>query len=436
MRHIRRQNNNLNFVVIFPLFISLYIIYLLINSRGIVNVTNILVDSSLFIFSFLAFLFFFSIFIFPAKEIKDFSPIIKRVFLFMTERHGPISQVNNGIKVEKHGGFIKSNPGLILVDSSSAAIIRRTTSYHRTVGPGIIFTRKNEIIADTVDLQMQKKFIGPLEGENPFSTRQKYEKTESYLSRIQRAEETKAVTRDGIEIIATLSLTFKLKSNPGEGKSPFGYNPLSVERAILGQIVDLNTVRKGPIMSWASIPGLLTVDIWRELIHKYKLSELFQENGSLFDYCIKNIQSRLTQPKNEEIDEYGKLTGNQTQSREFQFLEDRGIDFLEIQLRQLFLPQEIENGLIHQWESAMLKISIEEKTILSRLRDQATSDGKQSGKKFIVDMTSQIINKLSAEGLLTSKNLINHSISNYENISKSGSEFINSQMENDERDFS
>jgi len=437
MRSIRRQNNIIKLVFVFFFAITVYIIYLLFNGGINSNLSNLLIDTSLLILSFFIFLFFFSIFIIPFKEIKDLLPFFQRVLLFITGKHGLISHVNNGVKTEKHVSSTKNNSGLILLDSSSAAVISISTRYHRAIGPGVVFTQKNEVLADTVDLQPQKQIIGPLEGENPYSEKIKYEKPDFYSSRVQRASETKATTRDGIEIVATFSLTFKIKSKPGEGNSPFGYNPLSVERAILGQAVDINVgSQNGSAKSWTSLSGILAVGIWRELIHKFKFDELFQVNGSHLDYCLENIHSRLTQQKYEEIDEYGKKTGKYALSNEYQLLEDRGIDFLEIQLKKISLPPEIEDGLVNQWESSWLRISNNEQTTISRLHDQAIADGKQSGKKLIADMTSQIVKKLAADGILTPKILISQILSTYEHQLKKVSVFQGFHLNNDKKGLS
>jgi hypothetical protein len=437
MRSIRRQNNNVKLVFVFFLAITIYITYLLFNGGINNNLSNLLIDISLLVLSFFIFLFFFSIFIIPFKEIKDLIPIFHRVLLFMTGKHGLISHVNNGVKTEKNVVSTKNNPGLILLDSSSAAVIGKTTRYHRTVGPGVVFTQKSDVIADTVDLQLQKKIIGPLEGENPYSEKQKNENPSSYTSRVQRASETKAVTRDGIEIVATFSLTFKIKSKPGEGNSPFGYDSLSVERAILGQAVNTNSEPQyGSPKNWTILPGLLAMGIWRDLIHKYKLNELFQVNGSQIDYCLENILFQLTHQKYEELDEFGKKKGNYIPSREYQLLEDRGIDFLGIQLNNFSFPPEIEDGLANQWESSWMKISNNEQAIISRLHNQAIADGKQSGNKLIAEITSQIVNKLAAERILTSKNLINQVLSTYEHQSRKKPVFLDYPLNKEKKDLS
>jgi hypothetical protein len=411
MRSIRRQNRN-KFFYIIPIVLFLYSLYQFLD-QGIASIfPNILIDVIFFVLSFFTFILIFSFFLFPNTEITNLLPILHRVFLFLSGKNGSINHVKNGKKIEMNGISSKSNPGLVLLDSSSAAIIGKTTRFHRAVGPGIVFTNKNETLTDSVDLRIQKHSLGPLENENPYLIRQQKEKSNSYDAQVQRASETKVITRDGIEIIASFSLTFKIRSKPGEGNTPFGYNPLSVERAILGQTVDHKSgLQNEYSRSWTELPGLLAVDIWRELIHKYKLNELFQINGSSLDYCLEYMHNRLAQQRYEEIDEFGNRTGIQISSKEYQFLEDRGIEFLEIQLKRLYLPPDIEDGLVNRWESAWSTITTSEKKIISRLRGQAITDGKTSGQELISELITQIILGFTNEGTLTPNNLISRLLS-------------------------
>ncbi len=409
MRNIRRQNK---FVYIIPIILFFYILYQILNRGIISSFLNIIIDIIFFILSFSTFILFFSLFILPNTEFTNLFPILHRIYLYLVGNLGSISHVKNGKKFDMNGISIKNNPGLILLDASSAAIIGKTTRFHRAVGPGAVFTNKNEIIMDSIDLQIQKQSLGPLENENPYSIRQQKEKSNSYNSQVQRASETKVITRDGIEIIASFSITFKIKSKPGEGNTPFGYNPLSVERAILGQTVNYKSGSHNEYSrSWTELPGFLVVDIWRELIHKYKLNELFQINGSNLDNCLEYLHTRLTQKEYEEIDEFGNRTGIQISSKEYQFLEGHGIEFLEIQLKRLYLPPEIEDGLVNRWESTWSNITTSEETIISRLRNDAVSNGKTSGQKSISDLIIQITLRLTTEGTLTPKKFISQLLS-------------------------
>jgi hypothetical protein len=185
-----------------------------------------------------------------------------------------------------------------------------------------------------------------------------------------------------------------------------------VERAILGQTVDHKSSSHNDYSrSWTELPGFLVVDIWRELIHKFKLNELFQINGSILDNCLEYLHTRLAQKEYEEIDEFGNSTGTQISSKEYQFLEDHGIEFVEIKLKRLFLPLDIEEGLVNRWESTWSNITTSEETIISRLRNNAVSNGKISGKKSISDLIIQITLRLTTEGTLTPKILISQLLS-------------------------
>ena len=417
MRNIRRQKNK--FVYIFPITLLFYFLYNFINRGIISSYPNIMIDVLLFILSFCIFILFFSFFIFPNTEITNLLPILQRVFLFMVDKVGSINHIKNGKNVEINGNSTKNNPGLILLDSSSAAIIGKSTNFHKAVGPGVVFTAKDEIILDSIDLQIQRQLLGPLENENPYSMRQQKEQSSSSDSQVQRASETKAITRDGIEVIASFLLTFKIRSKPGEGNTPFGYNPLSVERAILGQTIDHNSnSHNEDSMGWTKLPGILVVDIWRELIQKYKLNDLFQITESKLDLCVQYVNARLAQKQYKEIDAFGNKTETQNTSKEYQFLEDRGIEFLEIQLKKIHLPPEIEDGIVNRWESSWSKITTSEKTTISRLRGQAIADGITSAQKSISELIAQNTFKLSKEGTLTTKNLISQILSSRRHQSK------------------
>jgi hypothetical protein len=437
MRSIHRQKNNRRLIYFLIFAITIYIIYIFFNREIGSNSLNLFIDLVLFFTSFFLFLLFFSLFIIPVTETKDLMSIFYRILLFITGNHGLISNVNNGIRTDKFFVFTKNKPGLILLDSSSAAIISKFSRFHHVVGPGIVFTDKDEELVDTINLQLHKRIIGPLENENPFLDKQKYEKTDSYTSRVQRASDTKAITRDGIEVVATFIITFKVKSKPGEGNTPFGFNPLFVERAILGQSVNISSLlQDGSSKSWRSLSEILVIDVWRELIHKYKLNELFLVNTPHLKNCIENIFTRLTHPDYEEIDEFGRKTGKSVPSREYQLLEDRGIAFLEIELIKISLPTEIEDVLVNRWESSWSRISSNEQKTITHLNDQAIADGILSGKKAFAEMTIQTTNKLAEDGVLTSGNLINKMLSTYEDRSNKRSGFLDFHLKNEKKDFS
>jgi len=103
-----------------------------------------------------------------------------------------------------------------------------------------------------------------------------------------------ALTRDGIEVIPSISVTFRVDTGiPKEGEpgSRFGYrtgittkaranekkDKEAIYKAIIGQGVNLNYLPDSPRrrLAWNELPAALAVDVWREYAAKFTLDELF-----------------------------------------------------------------------------------------------------------------------------------------------------------------
>jgi hypothetical protein len=83
-----------------------------------------------------------------------------------------------------------------------------------------------------------------------------------------------------------------------------------------------------------------------------------------------------------------------------------------------------------------LRILNAEQSTISRLYDQAFAEGKQSGKIIIADITSQIVNKLAADGDLSPKVLISQVLSTYQDRTKKGSIIQNTHLNNEKKGLS
>ena len=108
-------------------------------------------------------------------------------------------------------------------DSASAAVLRTSTKFLGAIGPGIAFTEAEDSIAGVVDLHIQNHKLGPKIEENPFMPKNESESDAAYEARQKRRSETRAITRDGIEICANVSVVFKIDARAGLGNSQFGF---------------------------------------------------------------------------------------------------------------------------------------------------------------------------------------------------------------------
>jgi len=352
MRQVTRNNDKKRFSIFLLSSFLAYILWVLVSGGLRVNLVFIILDLTLFLFTFFSFIFIFSQFIFPLSSDEDRFAAFKRLLLYIFAQHGPISIIKDGSTSNIYHNVKINNPGVIRLDSASAALLGNKTGLNRVVGPGVVFTEKSESVIDSIDLHIQKHWLGPFENENPFSSKRKTENSVEFQERRKRADQTRGFTKDGIEIIPSFLISFKLISSPGDGNTAFGYNPLSVQRALIDQpIQQINQDNEMAVQNWNKLPGFLLTDIWREILQKFRFSEIFHENDSALKLIIEHIQARLTEKEISEIGEENIFIGKKITSNEFALLQEKGIVFLKLYLQQLWFSPEIETQLARRIKS-------------------------------------------------------------------------------------
>lgn len=257
------------------------------------NIVFMFVDGVLFIIGLLVWLAFFSQFVLPVETFVQRQKIFSRLLDYISSAHGPAIFVRDGKQVKRKGEEKKKGPGVLWLDSASAAVTRTATTFKQAIGPGVHFTDRGEYVASTVDLHTQMHTLGPRGSEDPFAPEPKEEdeqKKEKYTEVQKRRLEVRAWTRDGIEVIPNVTVAFKIDADPiKDPKAPgsrFGYketekgrldeNP--VFRAVAGEGIspdapsDANRRR----VAWNQLPARVAVDLWREYLAKFTLKELFE----------------------------------------------------------------------------------------------------------------------------------------------------------------
>jgi hypothetical protein len=274
---------------------------------------------------------FFSQFVLPVHTFRDRQKIFDRLLLDLFGRHGPALFIENGEIKEHSGERLKKGPGVVWLDSASAAVTRTATKIKQTIGPGVHFIERGEFIAGTVDFHIQSQRIGPFENQKeqkalfldkkPESKKEEENKedelTEEEFNNIQdRRKQVSALTRDGIEVIPNISITFRANTGfPKEGQpdSRFGYrtgitkkdrenedkDKDAICRAILGEGINPNVLRDSPRhrVKWNELPAALAVDVWREYVAKFTLDELFKP-----EQLVPPPPPKPPEPTEEEID--------------------------------------------------------------------------------------------------------------------------------------
>jgi hypothetical protein len=265
-------------------------------------------------------------------------------------------------------------------------VLTKKGKFSRAVGPGLVFTQKNERIAEdthTVDLRTQVRTIGP-DKDDEFFFKDEEDDSLEYLSRVynereDRRMQTSGLTRDGIEVIPNITTIFKLDADSGDGNSQFGYRSDAVKKAVLHQaIVPGDTPEKYRTVEWEWLPAHIAADLWREYLRKFKLNQLFNITEVLsdldeieaelefgqtqsfdktaFNRISEMITLRLTQPYVQVMNDVGQLTKRFDASREYELLQNHGIRVIAISISNLRLKE--EETLIERWNATWLQQAI------------------------------------------------------------------------------
>ena len=259
------------------------------------NILDVFVDLlCIFPLLLLFWMAFFAQFVLPVRTFRDRWKIFSRLLTRLSGGHGPALFIENGIIKEHSGERLKKGPGVVWLDSASAAVTRTPVAIRQTMGPGIYFIEANEYIAGTIDLHIQAHSIGPKETDRPFDEKSEYQNVEEYNQVQDRRKQVSALTRDGIEVIPRITVTFRVDTGfprAGEPGSRFGYrrgvtlgakvrermDQDAIRRAILGEGINPMADPDSPRhrVAWNQLPVLLAVDVWREYAAKFTLDELF-----------------------------------------------------------------------------------------------------------------------------------------------------------------
>jgi hypothetical protein len=281
------------------------------------NLLDIFIDlACVFPLVLLLWMAFFAQFVLPVHTFQDRLKIFQRLIIYLFGAHGPALFIENGNIKEHLGERMRKGPGVLWLDSASAAVTRSAVAIKQTIGPGVHFTNQSEYIAGTVDLHVQSQAIGPKESDKPFAEKRADQPEEEWDQVQDRRKQVSALTRDGIEVIPNISVTFRLNTGyPKEGKpgSRFGYrtgvtkrdkqneerDKEAIRKAILGEGINPVAVLDSPRrrVAWNALPGSLAVDVWREYVAKFTLDQLFKP-----DQVVQAPPPPIPQPTEEEID--------------------------------------------------------------------------------------------------------------------------------------
>ncbi len=344
-------------------------------------------------------LFFFAQFALPVQTLEERRAIFVRLLYYIAGWHGPAIFIQDGQKIESKAERRRRGPGVIVLDSASAAVLQTEGGFTRAVGPGVVFTKSGETAHDgaTVDLRKRSAPLGPQGEQDPFAPRRPDESDEQYARRMERRWETSAKTRDGTEVVPRLVVVFALDKHPdglseeawqaGRFRTRFFGHKVSVWRAVTHRPVDAAKASLGMgktpddrLLHWDWLPARLAVDVWREYLQRFRLTTLFQispDGTPMLDFIAAAIRERLTQPQYRELGLDGQRTGEVLPSREYALLQERGIRVIAVALPTIFLPPEVENELVARWTANWLVRARKERELVEQRRNLAKKQGEQ-----------------------------------------------------------
>jgi hypothetical protein len=391
------------------------------------NLRSVILDALLCLIGLVTWPIFFAQFILPVRRIGERAHLLERLMLYIQEflsfgllnLHGPAIFIENGKIIQRdadeEGGkeSQEKGPGVIWLDTASAAVLRNSTRFTRTVGPGITFTSWHEYLAGTVDLHIQKLGVGPTaENDNPFGPRTdelSKEKFEEIQERIRWS--TSGMTRDGIEVVPEITILFKIDADDKarEGGTCFGYNEQAVFKAVSHEGINPGLRRDNPRfkVSWNEIPGPLAVDLWREHLRKFTLTQLFETlpanygqqfaNQTALQFIAKRINERLQNANAINLDDFGRPTGGASPSREYQLISASGIRILIVSLKRLFFSPAVEEQLVRQWSASWLDTARREREQVEQRRSLETLTGVEDARREFAELASQEIARQSPQ---------------------------------------
>ncbi len=337
------------------------------------------------------------------------------MLLYLINRHGPAVFITDGAAKERRGERLKKGPGVVLLDASSAAFIRNPTNLIGAIGPGLAFTKSDDSIGGVIDLRIQNATEGPRIMEDPFMAKIENDTDKQFNERMDRKNSTLAITRDGIELCARISVTFDLDAQANTGNSKFGYQPQAVEKAIVGLLVDVDENKDNEFENakkkadWKSLPPMLAVNIWREYISKITLNELFplsKDEPSRIDNLLKHLRQRMKEETYQVLDDFGRPTNTTQRSEEYFMLKNNGVKVIAANVTKIFLPPDINSQLIERWKSNWMGFATSEQRTINEHQTIKAQEGKDQAVMDFAYGLTHYLGSVSLNEDLSQKQLL------------------------------
>lgn len=274
-------------------------------------------------------------FVLPVQTMNERRRVLDHFLSYASGMHGPIVYIKDGERVGTEAELQMMGPGVALLDSASAIVLER--SYQpflffgpvrppsslplvRAIGPGVAFIGFGERIVASLDLRPQT-----------------------------RSTTVQAHTRDGIEVTASVSVTFGLIPPPGytesepkaeleRNKPAFPFNADSAFRAIYGGAITAGQ----EAVAWTQLPLDVAVEQFRNRLAEATLDGLFKPNDKK-DYPFAAFQAKVAEAVKAQP-----------------VLRERGISIHKVGVGVPQMPRAVMNQRIRAWQARWKKASIQQ----------------------------------------------------------------------------
>ena len=342
------------------------------------SLMNWLFDLLAFFGALVAGLMLISQFVLPVQTMRERRAVFDHFMQYVSGNYGPIIFVRDGKIIGRKEELRRYGHGVALVDPVSAIVIERAAAHHwwapavdpdqsreempqaarsgpalvRAAGPGIDFIAPGERIVASLDLRRQSRGMA-----------------------------AQALTRDGIECSAYISVTFGLDPDPerkagAEAASPtaraernqpaYHFNRGSAFRAVYGVALG-----EKQAVDWTELPLIVAVERFRDALSEFKLDELFQPTKP-DTYPFSTFQGRVV-----------------SLVKEAPVLRERGLIVYGVGIGNFSMPREVLNQRIRSWQARWQKATIQQEAAVE-------SQGLRTESRWQIDAQQMIFKDIQA----------------------------------------
>jgi hypothetical protein len=129
-------------------------------------------------------------------------------------------------------------------------------------------------------------------------------------------------------------------------------------------------------------------------------------NKTALQIINEMVKARLTQPRVDIMDEYGKRLARQAASKEYELLQRRGLKVISVSISNVRLHPTVQESLIKQWKANWLKLAKGEGELLDIKRNLIETAAQEKAQFTYALHLSREIDAVCTNGKTTADGLL------------------------------